>query len=249
MSDVNSEEKEKVKIPPLSKFRKKELYSLYCEMISIMKLYDMEALRLNHVYDNLVDFQQEANLLRPKMKDEVPKSLTPEVNRQHELRLKYASTITNHMRTLEKADIIDDVEFSAIASFVYKNLNYLRKSNMPIAESRIDNFFEQLKEFPDWKEKLYEWGFKLYIDKMFKANIDFQKISVQRWHLYFDRTNTTPVQIELRKKVTFMLQQINFYQSIHLDIDYEPMIIELNSMITYWSKIVKTRETKRKNKK
>ena len=48
---------------------------------------------------------------------------------------------------------------------------------------------------------------------------------------------------------TISLHQINFYQQTYIDIDYSNFIAELNNVITSYTKLIKTRETQRQNKK
>ena len=48
---------------------------------------------------------------------------------------------------------------------------------------------------------------------------------------------------------TISLHQINFYQQTYIDIDYSNFIAKLNNVITSYTKLIKTRETQRQNKK
>lgn len=235
-----------------TKQRKEEVYTFYNDVVRVINRYDTKAMYIGDTCDVLIAMHPKAELLRPTAEDEGPHLLTPKVDRLHERRLKFAAIITNQMRTLEKADLTDTREKVKLTKpIVYSYLNYLRQNDKSAMESAINGFLYELELKPEVKAALYELGFKTYLGELKAANSGYENTYAER-HSQLSRRpkgSTLPVQRELQYMMNILFNQVNYYQHVYKDIDYSGLITALNYTIAVYTKLIKTRDTKRKNKK
>ena len=235
-----------------TKQRKFEVYTFFNDVVRVIDRYDTKAMYIGDTCDVLMAMQSKAELLRPTSDDIGPHLLTPEVDRLHERRLKFAAIITNQMRTLEKADLTDKRQKVKLAKpIVYGYLNYLRQNDKSAIESAINGFLYELELKPEVKAALYELGFKTYLGEMKAANIGYEKKRADRSAQLSRRHkgSTIPIQRELQYIMNILFEQVNYYQHVYKDIDYSGLITALNHTIAVYTKLIKTRDTQRKNKK
>ena len=235
-----------------TKQRKEEVYTFYNDVVRVINRYDTKAMYIGDTCDVLIAMNSKAELLRPTTEEEGPHLLTPKVDRLHERRLKFAAIITNQMRTLEKADLTDKRDKVELAKpIVYGYLNYLRQNDKSAIESAINGFLYELELKPEVKAALYELGFKTYLGELKAANNGYEKNRAERSAQLSRRPkgSTLPVQRELQYMMNILFNQVNYYQHVYKDIDYSGLITALNHTIAVYTKLIKTRDTKRKNKK
>ncbi len=235
-----------------TKLRKLEVYTFYNEVVTVIKEYDAKAMHFGDTCNVLLAMQPKTQLLRLTDRDCGPHQLTPVLDKLHEKRLKFAATITNQMRTLEKADLPDEREMVKLTKpIVYRYLNYLRQKDKDTILSRISGFFYEMKLQPEVKDALYQLGFKTYLDELEAANIGHEKTYVKRRTQLSRRPkgSTLPVQRELQNILSILFEQVDYNQHVYKDIDYSKLITALNHTIAVYTKLIKTRDTQRKNKK
>jgi hypothetical protein len=61
--------------------------------------------------------------------------------------------------------------------------------------------------------------------------------------------STLSLQREIQNILGILFEQVDHYQHVFSDVDYSNFIAELNNVITSYTKLIKTRETQRQNKK
>lgn len=156
------------------------------------------------------------------------------------------------MRTLEKSDLAEDRHLVTLAkSMVYRNLNYLRQNDQVTVEELINQFFHQLKINPAVKDALVQLGFKPYLDELESANNAYKKTYLERVAQQSRRHkgSTLPIQRELQYVLGILFDQVDYYQHVYKEIDYSALNTKLNHVITTYTKLIKTRDTLRKNRK
>ena len=235
-----------------SKLRKLEVYRFYNDVIDIISDYDTKAMHIGDSCGVLIDMQPKAQLLKLTNDDLGPSRLTPKVDSLHEKRLKFAATITNQMSTLEMAGLEDKLDLVKLSKdMVYHYLNYLRQKDKESIDGRIASFFHRLKQEPEVKDALYKLGFKTYLDEFEAAHKRYLKTIAKRnaQESRRHKGNTIPIQRELQNIMNILFDQVNYYQHVYKDIDYSGLITALNHTIAVYTKLIKTRDTQRKNKK
>ena len=242
----------KIKGIAFTKLRKLEVYKLYKDVVKVISEFNTKAMHIENTCDVLLGMQPKADLLLSTEKDFGPHPLTPKIESLHQKRFKFAAIITTQMRTLEKADLEENRDLVTLAkSMVYRNLNYLRQNDQITVEELINQFFHQLKINPAVKDALVQLGFKPYLDELESANNAYKKIYLERTAQQSRRHkgSTLPIQRELQYVLGILFDQVDYYQHVYEEVDYSVLNTKLNYVITTYTKLIKTRDTQRKNRK
>ena len=235
-----------------TKLRKLEVCTFYNEVVAIISRHDIKAMQIEATCHVLIEMQAKAELLELSDRDLGPHLLTPIVTELHERRLKFAGLITNHMRVVEQAAFKGTDQLVKIAKeVVLRYLNYLRQNNRVDVTQIIFQFFGELEVKPEVKDALHELGFKPYLDELQDAHdaymitYDERRVHQSSQH----KGSTLSLQREIQNILGILFEQVDHYQHVFSDVDYSNFIAELNNVITSYTKLIKTRETQRQNKK
>ena len=249
---MSKKHKIKIKKIAFTKLRKLDVYKFYYDIVSTISEHDIKAMHIEDTCDVLIDLKPKAELLKATNDYFGAHQLTPQADAFHEMRLKFAATITNQMRTLEKADLAHNQHLVKLTKMVvFKHLNYLRQKDLITVEEYINLFFYELKKNQEVKDALLKLGFESYLHELESANNGYKKIYKKRntERSRRHKGSTTPIQRELINHLRILFDQVDSYQHIYLDVDYSVLITALNHTIATYTKLIKTRETQRKNKK
>lgn len=236
----------------LTKLHKLEVYTLYTEVMEIINSHDTTALHIDTVCEVLLSMHEKAQLLASIEWNNVAKPLTEKLAKIRENRFKFAALITNHMRSVEKAGL-EDVEFyiKYAKPEVNRYLLNLRENKQSIVTQMVMQFFDELDNNPQLNEALQELGFTPYLNQLKTTQEAFLETYDKRRALLSKRHkgSTQPIQRELLHLMSILFKQLDYYQHVYKDIDYSHIISSINYVIASYNKLIKTRHTKRTNKK
>lgn len=242
-----------IKRIPLSKLYKQEVPLLLSIVVKILEKHNPEAIRLGDLYDLLQLQLKKAEVLT---KSYGKHSLTPKLDKLHKKRLRYAALINLQLRSLEKVDSVEIREMVVHAQILSKEfLTYLGQKRLAVVQFQIDAFFSQYRHEVNTvsREAFISLGLQLYLDELQKTNDLYHKLHTQRALDIKTRPQARDRKLEreTQKIMRLFFEQVNSYQDIFQDIDYQPLINDLNMRLTEYSKLLKTRvaTNKRRAKK
>jgi len=233
----------------LTKLLKLELPQFVKQVTNCIEKYNPKALKLQDAFQFLVEQHPKMSLL---IAPYGPHPLTERLDLLHRKRLKYAAAITLQMNLYRRIDIEETRELVRIAHpLVRIHLHYLRQNNLPVIDQTISSFFNQLRDNPDMQHALEALGLKYYLDELRKADSEHLELSVKRLHEISQRpkVNIIAIQREAQYVLRSLFEQINFYQFTYRDVDYSPLIAELNTLIARFTGLIHTRATCNKTSK
>lgn len=233
----------------LTKILKLELPQFVKKVTACLEKHNLEALKLQDAYEMLADQRSKMALLRAPYGKHI---LTPQIHQLHLKRLKYAAAITTQINFLRKMDMEDTRDLVELAHpFVKLHLYYLRQNNQFVIGQIITVFFDQLNKSPDILNALETLGFKFYLDQLKIANDKHFKLCNERSKDISQRPkiDSKAVQKEAQFVLRSLFEQINFHQFTYKEIDYSPLISEINVQITRFSELIHIRETCNKTRK
>ena len=235
----------------LTKLHKIEVYSLYTEVIDIIKSVDTKAMHIDTVCELLLSMHDKAELLASIDWNMVAQPLTDKLAEIREERFKFAALITNHMRSVEKAGFEDAEEYVKYAKpKIERYLLNLRKNNQQITTQLVMLFFDELENNTQLNKALDELGFKSYLNKLKATQNAFLETYGKRRALLSKgyKGSTQPIQRELLQLIGILFKQLNYFQHVYKDTNYSHIISSINHVIASYNKLIKTRHTKRTNK-
>lgn len=228
---------------PLSKLFKIEVGILLREIIDILEKYDFEALRLKDFHELLVLQLDKAQIL---MDTYGVHPTTPKLEKLHKKRLKYAALINMQLKSLENVDCNETLQKVEAAQRLSKMfLSYLGQKRLREVELQISAFFSHL-ELPDNASVASAYlslGLQPFLDELKKTNNLYTELYNQRAQEIKERPKTSDrvLEKETVNLVRLFFDQLNSYQRHFEEIDYSPLISELNVELTGYSKLLKTR--------
>lgn len=236
----------KLKQISLSKVLKLELPPLLNDVIRIIEKHNPEHLYLESSVRLLKEKQQLADLL------EVPRKahpLTKEIQHLREKELQCAGAISSHMQFIVRVDIDSMRHASSIASPVVKRfLNGIRKNNDSVTNQIIKQFFDHLKKTPEVENALIDLGLKPFVDELQKVNDEKIKLTSLRITKPKPRVNSKLIQKEIQNDIRFVFETIDVHNLYKEKPNYDPLIHELNILLTRYSIIINTRRTHNKKR-
>lgn len=242
-----------IKKIPLSKLYKKEVPLLFKGVVEALERHNPKALRFSDLYDLLVLQMEEAEVLENSYGVH---PLTHKIDRLHKKRLKYAAFINLQLRSLEKLDSEETKRMAGQARLLSKDfLTYLGQKRLRVVTFQIDAFFSQLKleNNTESREAFIGLGLQRYLDELQKTNNLHYKLFNQRMNDIEERPQTRDrlLEKETLNMMRLFFAQVNSYQRTFKNINYQPLISDINGRLTVYSKLLKTRvaTNKRRAKK
>lgn len=233
----------------LSKFLQPEVPQFLDHVVRITKKHNPEELHLKETLDLLI--QQQANAAQLKWPYGAH-PLTVSLNHLHAKRLSYAALINTKLRMIDKAHFYEMQQSVMIARPTVRfYLSYLGQKNSTTVNMSIKGFFLHLKKEPAIENALIDLGMKAYLDELQKANIEHNKIWMERHGDISKRPNVDSLQVEreVKKILRFFFEQIDSYHSAYKHLDYGPLISELNGVLKNYSRLINLRTTINKRRR
>lgn len=233
----------------LTKLLKLEHPQFVNQVTACVEKHNPKALKLLDAYEILKD---QCNKMKLLITPYGPHPLTENIHKMHLKRLKYSAAITLQMDMFKKLDFNESRELVRLAHPVVKvHLHYLRQNNRAIINRTIDVFFKRLEDIPEEKHALEMLGLKYCLDELLRANDEYYKLCTVRSKQLSERPkiDSSGIQKEAQYVLRAFFEQINFYQFTYKDIDYTPLISELNRLIASFTTLINTRATRSKTRK
>lgn len=237
----------KLKKISLSKVLKLELPELMNDVIRIIEKHDPDVLGLRGRLNELKEHQQKIKLL------EVPPiahPLTAELELLREKELQCAGAIVSHMGFVVRIDIAIMRNAANIADLVVRRyLSGLRKNNEDVINETLHQFFKHLDLHPEVYQALYSLGLQPFVDEMRKSNAEKLVMIKERDNYKLNKgpqVDGRIIQKEAQNALSWMFESINFSRNDENQSQYDPLIKELNVLLTRYATNINTRKTHNK---
>lgn len=219
-----------VKEIPLSMMLKMETKILVNEVIPILERHNPEVLRLQDFYTILQEQKTKVDLLiEPYGKHK----LTEVLAQLHQKRLDYASLILMKRNAFEKVDNKETQESAITMKWLLEQFltNLARESRRQVT-LMLEVLFSNLKmdNHAEVLEAIIKLDLQQYLNDLEKTNKKFKELRSKR---SLDIKNRPPagnvlIEREAQKMLRLFFWQINTYQQTFKEIDYTPLVSELN---------------------
>lgn len=235
----------------LSKLLKIEVPRLLDQVLVVLEQHNLEELHLDTMYNVLLEQKANANLLIDPYGSH---PLTSTLNELHAKRLNYASLIYSKLQYLDKPHFHETLHLVKKTKPIVKHyLSYLGQKSRNTVLDSIEAFFQYLKDEPEVEEALIALGLQSYLEELQQANDEHEETWLQRLTDISQRpeVDTVKTKKKVQKAMRRFFDQVDSCQSIYKDVDYQPLISELNELLTKYSKMINTRAAinKRRAKK
>lgn len=234
--------RKKIRGVPYSRLYKLEVPRLATRVIEIVEKHEPETLQIKEVFDLLLAVRPQMDALS------VPRGASPYTEQLTPLRrqlLMYVGTINSHMSVVIREDELEQDEDVKIAKiFIKSYLHGLSKSkNEELISEKVSKFFLQIDHDEELETILSKLGFTSRLNDLRNVHSSLQEILMKRLASTSKVDVPTPVLIkEVCEALTDMFLQIRVAQLKNQELDYSPLIDELNKLINWYRNLVNIRD-------
>ena len=231
-----------------SKLLKLDVQFLASSVIAIVEKHDPEALKIKEIFDILVKQKPQIKLLK------VGYGAHPITLKLSNLRTKrdaYAQAMIDQMKTLERVKESGKEEALIVAKpIVFRYLQNLSKNKEKSIRQTLIQFFDLVAENGQFQTALETLDLLSYLDKLQSVNtvID-EEYELRRENVSARPKDKTPDLVaSIMSDIRDLFKQIEVAQIKHPEIDYTPLIDELNNEIARAKAEIKARKSINKKK-
>lgn len=216
-------------------------------VLAIVEKHDPTALFIVGMYNLLLELKPLLDILTVKY-DGYP--VTKEFVKQRALRNKLLSAILSHITAIEKAEVASTAQHASLAvPYLKRYLKGITVANSTVKTGKVDQLLISLEENAEIKTALTALGTTAYIDELSSCQQIINQGESHRREILSVRTNfnSKNAQVKIAYAISNLLNAIELARVEHTDIDYMPLINELNVLLSSKQTMIKSRITRSKN--
>lgn len=231
-----------------SKLNKDEVQSFADSVIMIVDNHNPETLNINEIFEILVEQKPQIMILR---KGYGSHPVTPKLEKFRTRRNAYAQGIVNEIKTIERAKVRElEDHVQLVKPVVFRCLYQLSRSSEISKGESIKEFFNDLILNPQLSVAFGALNLSTQLDNLQEVcseiTLDFNS---RRADISARPKKKTPIiASKLKACILDLFKQIEVAQIKHKELDYTPLIDELNNEIARLKALLKARASYNKKK-
>lgn len=238
-----------IKIIPFYRLLKLELPELTQLVIEAVEQHLPETLMIKEMHDKLVAQKPQIECLKVGYG---PHPITEELTPLRKKRFMYAANIVHKMSVVVVED--ENVKSKAVreAKIVINLylLNLSKSKNEQIINQKLTQFFREVETNVSFSAAVRTFDLMTDIENLELTHSDVRQLLNTRRNLIKQRpkAETSRNMKSIRKAITDLFMQIEVAKVKHIDLDYQPLINDLNGIIDNYRELVNMRATINKRK-
>ena len=236
--------KNKIFIPiTFSRLWKNEFRDLVNLVVEFLIQYNPVTMDLKFVYDMLVTAQ--AALLQLH----VPYGANPKtevLKDKRQKRSKLVRAIVAQIRVLKQANAVVNIpHLDVLAPFVDRYLSPVIYSNSSTLTDVLKEMFFALDADTSVQDAITNLNLQSRFDELKTLQNGFTQTFIQRSNIKAERNDVVTLEVRANAKMalTKLLNEIELMQMKHPELDYNPLIKNLNDTFTFYMSQIRTRST------
>lgn len=245
MTDYNIYRKLELKRVNYARLRKGEVAEYANRVLTVVDKHDPELLLFKPVYDLLTAKQTEIDILGLRYGID---PLRFEFDKKKSKLHLTISTLKLKVRLLSKSS--NDADLVLITSHVDSYLRYLHNYNEKEISQRVKGFTNKVKAHQPLKEALLNHELMEYVEQIELAHTDMQSVINKRVQLLSERPDIpTPFLIaSVSNSIDDLFKGIEVAHLTNTELDYEPLVSELNKLTDMFKLTLNLRDAYNKRK-
>jgi len=231
----------------LSRLRKPELPELTESMLKIVEKHDPAALKITGMYTMLSELRPLLAILALKY-DGCPNS--EEFVQQRKLRNKMLGAILSHIDAKVKAGEVETDPHAALAiPYLKSYLKGISSETATVKSGRVNQMLAGLTDNVELNQALTELGLSSYIGKLRGYQLNVNKGETLRTEKMAvgPKFNNKDANKRVITGIDNLLRAIELGKAENANLDYMPLVNELNVLLNNRQSIIKSRATRTKN--
>ena len=230
-----------------SKVRRSELPEMTEEILKSVEKYNPVALKIAGMYNLLSELRPLLNILAVKY-DGYPNSA--EVKAQVKMRNNLLSAIRSHSIAIEKAGVIATAQQARLAiPYLKSYLNGINTDSPIVKSGRVNPMLVGLTDNDEMNEALSALGFTSYMDELKASQQSVNQGESHRKEVLAIRPkfNNNDAKLRINTAIEHLLKAIDLAKVEYNDLDYMPLINELNVVLSNRRSVIRSRSTRNSN--
>ena len=231
-----------------SRLINEDFKSLASRVIKIVEGHNPETLEIKEIYDLLVELQPQIESIQLR---ELAHPISGDLTKLRRQRIAFAQGIINEMKTIEHGKIEGKVEYVNVAKpLVLQHLQGASKMREKKIYDNIVNFVRHCNLNPELSEALDNMELSTYLNSLESVNLTIEGLSMKRGKSFSTRPkNPTPgIVAQTKIAIENLFKQIEVAQLKNQELDYKPLIDELNNEIADMKAKLKARASYNKKR-
>ena len=229
-----------------SRLRKNEFRNLVNLIVEFLGQSDPSSLDLQFVYNLLIEAQANLQLMKvPGSTNQMTGELADRRDNRRNLIRSLVAQIkvfkrTNEVYTIPQLDIV--------APFVDTYLAPIVNSDSQKQTDILSEMYRELDAKPTVMDAIVNLNLRVHFDELRQLQDGFNQTFIQRSNAKNEGSKvvTQDVRLEAEVVITKLLKEIDLMQMKHSELDYNPLINNLNDTFTLFMSRAKTRTTIKK---
>ena len=229
-----------------SRLRKNEFRNLVNQVVEFLAQQNLQSLDLQFVYDLMKRAQA---ILRLMKVPAIASKETAELMEKKDKRKSLIRTLVGQVRLLKRTNEVYSIpQLEIVSSFVETYLNPIVQSDSQKQTDILEEMFGEMEGDTELNEAISNLNLKTSFDALKLLQDGFVQTFIQRSNLQsvVQRVNTVDVKSEATIALTKLMYEIELMQMKHSDVDYNPLINNLNQTFTLYMSQIKARQTSKK---
>lgn len=238
----------KIKRIKFSRLWKLEVAELANSVIEIVEKYNPETLKIDEIFDLLVEQRPQIELLEVEYG---PHPITQELQNLRRRRIAFAQGIINQVRTIEYGKMEGTVEpMKVVKPVVNRYLLNLSRNNNRITSQKVTQFFEHIEEKPEVNTAMEALDLTLYLNQLQSVHsVLREQFNNRRDSISKRPKGITPSVVKsILTAMKNLFLQIELAQVKNPELDYTPLVDELNDELTNFGWLINMRASYNKKK-
>ncbi|MEI6556184.1 MAG: DUF6261 family protein [Paludibacter sp.] len=230
-----------------SKVRRPELPEITEEILKSVEKHNPVTLKIAGMYNLLSELRPLLNILAVKY-DGYPNS--KDVKAQVKMRNTLLSAIRSHMVAIEKANVTTTAQQAKLAlPYLKSYLNGIYSDSPIIKSGRVNQMLKGLTDNDEMNDALSALGLAGYMDELRASQQSVNQGESHRKEVLGIRPkfNNKNAKQRVITAIQHLLKAIDLAKMEHTDLDYMPLINELNVVLTNRQSVIRSRSTRNTN--
>jgi hypothetical protein len=230
-----------------NKLHKLEFADYAKGVIRIVGKYDLEALKIEGIANQLLAKQAEVEELIVAYGKH---PLTEKIVARRNNRDKIVSAIVDHLSSVQTASIDSTkMQLDLVSPFVHRHFDNLKKANQKESAERIHQFLSGISADTALNEALTVLGFGVYVGELKTIQDEMDQLLEDRVTSLSERPRMRTLEIKrsVRKAIDNLFNRIELAMLENPAIDYRPLMNELTEWILPYQSLAKARVTRLSN--
>ncbi len=230
---------------PYNRVQKLELPDIVMGTLAIVEKHDPKAMFVEGMFKLL---QEEIPNVAKLSEIYNGHPLTPELIKLREQSNKIVQSILKKSGSIQNISSLS-AQAAVIAPVVNRYLNGISRENQKAKTERVSQFIATTESDINLKTALETVGLKVYVDELvlvqqtIALNTNMRRISMSEKTI----EDRSALKTSIVTALTNLFKSIELARVEHPDVDYMPMINELNQLLVSYHSLIKNRITRSKN--